>query len=123
MMKIEGEAKLLRIFVGSSDKVGNTPLYEFIVYEAKKAGLAGVTVVRGMMGFGANSVVHATKILAISDDLPMIIEIVDQDVKIEKFVASIEQHLDHLKFGALITSEKINVIRYSPSAGKDELHY
>ena len=117
-MKIEGEAKLLRIFVGSSDKIDNTPLYEYIVYEAKKLGLAGVTVLRGIMGYGANSIVHSTKILAISDDLPMVIEIVDQADKIDNFIANIEKHFENLKFGVLITTEKMNVIRYSPSKPK-----
>lgn len=114
-MKIEGEAKLLRIFVGSSDKMDNTPLYEYIVYEAKRFGLAGVTVLRGVMGYGANSIIHSTKILAISDDLPIVIEIVDQTDKIDKFIALIEPHFEHLKYGVLITTEKMNVIRYSPS--------
>jgi PII-like signaling protein len=114
-MKIEGEAKQLRIFVGSSDKMENMPLYEYIVYEAKKMDLAGATVLRGVMGYGASSVVHSTKILAISDDLPMIIEIVDQSDKIDHFITTIEKHFDNLKFGVLITTEKINVIRYSPS--------
>ena len=114
-MKIEGEAKLLRIFVGSSDKMDSAPLYEFIVFAAKKFGLAGATVLRGVMGFGANSVVHSSKILAISDDMPMIIEIVDEASKIDAFITLIDQYFDHSKYGVLITTEKMNIIRYAPS--------
>ena len=115
-MKIEGEAKLLRIFVGSTDKVNGTPLYEFIVYAAKRFGLAGATVLRGVMGFGANSVVHSAKILAISDDMPIIIELVDEADKIEQFLASIEKDFEKSKYGMLVTLEKINVIHYSPGS-------
>ena len=115
-MKIEGEAKLLRIFVGSSDKMNNTPLYEFIVYEAKRFGIAGATVLRGVMGYGASSMVHSAKILAISDDMPIIIEIVDEADKVEKFLASIERHFENSRFGMLVTLEKINVIHYSPGS-------
>jgi uncharacterized protein len=114
-MKIEGEAKLLRIFVGSTDKVNNTPLFEFIVYTAKRYGLAGATVLRGVMGYGANSMVHSAKILAISEDLPVIIEIIDSSEKIDGFVSSIEKYLDNLKFGVLITSEKVHIVKYAPS--------
>jgi len=115
-MKIEGEAKLLRIFVGSTDKVNGTPLYEFIVYAAKRFGLAGATVLRGVMGFGANSIVHSAKILAISDDMPIIIELVDEADKIEQFLASIEKDFEKSKYGMLVTLEKINVIHYSPGS-------
>ena len=115
-MKIEGEAKLLRIFVGSSDKMNNTPLYEFIVYEAKRFGLAGATVLRGVMGYGASSMVHSAKILAISDDMPIIIELVDEADKIEQFLASIEKDFEKSKYGMLVTLEKINVIHYSPGS-------
>ena len=115
-MKIEGEAKLLRIFVGSSDKMNNTPLYEFIVYEAKRFGLAGATVLRGVMGYGASSMVHSAKILAISDDMPIIIEIVDEADKVETFLTSIEKHFENSRYGLLVTLEKINVIHYSPGS-------
>jgi uncharacterized protein len=115
-MKIEGEAKLLRIFVGSSDKLNGEPLYEFIVYAAKRYGLAGATVLRGIMGYGANSLVHSAKILAISDDMPIIIEIVDETEKIEGFLRSVEKNFDNSKYGMLVTMEKINVIHYSPAS-------
>ena len=89
IMTLSGEAKLLRIFTGSQDKAGQTPLYEFIVYSAKRAGLAGATVLQGVMGFGANSRVHSAKLLTLSSDLPMVIEIVDEAEKIDQFVDAI----------------------------------
>ncbi|HBZ66264.1 MAG TPA: hypothetical protein DEO70_05450 [Bacteroidales bacterium] len=113
-MNLSGEAKLLRIFTGSQDKAGHTPLYEFIVYSAKRAGLAGATVLQGVMGFGAGSNIHSAKILTLSGDLPMVVEIVDEAEKIDKFVATIQQHLQKSAFGGMITTEKVNVIVYRP---------
>jgi uncharacterized protein len=114
-MKSSGKAKLLRIFSGSDDKVNHIPLYEFIIYEAKKFGLAGATVFRGVMGYGANSVVHSSKILAISDDMPILIEIVDDAEKVDSFLTFIENHFENSKFGLLITVENVDVVRYSPA--------
>ena len=85
-MKIEGEAKLLRIFVGENDKHDSVPVYEKIVVKARKAELAGATVYRGIMGFGGNSRIHSSKFLAISEDLPLVIEIVDEENKIDEFI-------------------------------------
>lgn len=108
---------MLRIFTGSHDKVGGTPLYEFIVYSAKRAGLAGATVLQGVMGFGANSRIHTAKILTLSADLPMVIEIVDESAKIDEFVVSIHKYLQKSQYGGLITTEKVNVLVYRPENG------
>lgn len=113
-MTLSGEAKLLRIFTGSQDKAGQTPLYEYIVYSAKRAGLAGATVLQGVMGFGANSRIHSAKLLTLSSDLPMVIEIVDETEKIDRFVKAIQHHLQNSTFGGMITTEKVNVIIYQP---------
>ena len=107
-MKIPEEGYLLRIFVGESDKHGHVPLYEAIVLTARKAGLAGATVLRGLMGFGRHSVVHTAKILRLSEDLPMVIEIVDSLEKIEAFLPS----LDTMVREGLVTLEKVRVIHY-----------
>jgi hypothetical protein len=112
-MKNEGEAKLVRIFVGSSDKINNVPLYEEIVFAAKRSGLAGATVLKGVMGFGANSIIHSAKILAISEDLPVVIEIVDDAEKIDQFLPEVENFFNNSKYGVLITTEKVMVIRYA----------
>ncbi|ADW20807.1 MULTISPECIES: DUF190 domain-containing protein [Thermus] len=107
-MKLEGEAKLLRIFVGESDRHGGRPLYEAIVLEAKRQGLAGATVFKGFMGFGAHSRIHTAKVLQLSEDLPVMIEIVDTEEKIRAFLPVLEGMVKE----GLVTLEKVEVIRY-----------
>lgn len=109
-MKIEGEAKLLRIFIGETDKIGHIPVYEKIVSEARKLNLAGATVYKGIMGYGGNSVIHSAKILTISEDLPLVIEIVDELKKIEDFIPSVEKIFEESNCGGLITMEKAEII-------------
>lgn len=115
-MENSSNAKLLRIFVGESDKSGHHPLYEAIVFQAKKNGLSGATVTRGIMGFGASSIVHTSKLFEISFDLPFIIEIVDTEERIREFIVVIEQLFEESKSGGLITIEKAEVIRYKAGA-------
>lgn len=105
-------AKLLRIFLGESDKYRQRPLYEVIVFEAKKQSLSGATVTRGIMGFGANSKIHSAKLFDISTDLPVVVEIVDTEDKINLFITTVEQFFEESKSGGLITIEKALVIRY-----------
>jgi PII-like signaling protein len=107
-MSIPEDGYLLRIFVGESDRHGHRPLYESIVLQAREAGLAGATVLRGVMGFGKHSILHTAKILRLSEDMPMIIEIVDSLDKIEKFLPV----LDELIKDGLVTIEKVRVIHY-----------
>ncbi|MBF6595017.1 MAG: DUF190 domain-containing protein [Thermaceae bacterium] len=107
-MRLEGEAKLLRIFIGESDKWQGRPLAEAIVLEAKKAGLAGVTVFKGFMGFGAHSRIHSAKILQLSEDLPVLLEVVDTEEKIRAFLPTLEGMVGE----GLVTLEKVEVIRY-----------
>jgi PII-like signaling protein len=114
-MHLKGEAKLLRIFVGENDKWGTIPVYEKIVTEAKKAELAGATVFKGIMGFGANSRIHTSKILRLSEDLPLIIEIVDDEQKIEKFIPIIDQVFEEANSGGLVTIERADIIKYTGS--------
>lgn len=107
-MKLEGEAQLLRIFVGESDKWHGQPLYEAIVLKARELHLAGATVLRGPMGFGKHSRLHTVKILRLSEDLPMIVEIVDSQEKIDLLLPQ----LDEMVTEGLITLEKVHVIQY-----------
>ena len=107
-MNIPEDGYLLRIFIGESDRHNHHPLYEWIVLQARESGLAGATVLRGVMGFGKNSVLHTAKILRLSEDLPMVVEIVDSLEKIEKFLTL----LDELIKDGLVTLEKIKVIQY-----------
>ena len=108
-MQLPEEAMLLRIFIGESDRWQHQPLYEAIVLKARELHLAGATVLRGPMGFGAASRIHTAKILRLSMDLPMVIEIVDTEEKVKSFLP----HLDQMMGGGLVTMEKIKVIRYS----------
>ena len=107
-MRLPSEAYLLRIFIGESDRVDGRPLYEVIVKEACRQGLAGATVLRGVFGFGAHSRIHTSKILRLSEDLPMVVEIVDTEEKIESFLPE----LDTLIGEGLVTLEKVRVISY-----------
>ncbi|MBI5090970.1 MAG: DUF190 domain-containing protein [Candidatus Hydrogenedentes bacterium] len=115
-MLVPGEGHLLRIFIGESDKHDGIPLYEWIVRQARERGLAGTTVLRGIEGFGAHSRVHTAKILRLSLDLPIIIEIVDTKAKIEAFLPVIDGVIDE----GLATLEKVEIRFYrSGNAGKD----
>ena len=111
-MQIIGEAKLLRIFIGESDKSHSVPVYEKIVREARKDGLAGATVFKGIMGFGGTSRIHTSKILALSTDMPLIIEIVDKIDRIENFLPKLDEIFEDANCGGLITIEKAEVIKY-----------
>ena len=108
-MKIPENGKLLRIFIGESDKWQHQPLYEAIVMKARELKLAGATVLRGPMGFGANSHLHTAKILRLSLDLPMIIEIVDSEENINKLLP----FLDEMIRDGLVTLEDVRVLKYS----------
>ena len=107
-MKLPSEAYLLRIFIGESDRVDGRPLYEVIVKEACRQGLAGATVLRGVFGFGAHSRIHTSKILRLSEDLPMVVEIVDTEEKIESFLPELAVLIGE----GLVTLEKVRVISY-----------
>jgi len=107
-MKLPSEAELLRIFIGEADKFEGKPLYEVIANLAHRKGMAGATVIRGLMGFGAHSSMHTAKILRLSEDLPIIIEIVDEPEKIKALLPE----LDKMITEGLVTLEKIRVITY-----------
>ena len=107
-MMLPGEGRLLRIFVGESDRHEGIPLFEWIVRKAREEGLAGATVLRGVEGFGAHSRVHTAKILRLSEDLPMVVEIVDTEEKIERFLPMIDAAISE----GLATLEKVQVRFY-----------
>lgn len=112
-MEIKGDAKLLRIFLGESDKIHSINVYEQIVIKARENGLAGATVFRGIMGFGGRSRIHTSKILRLSEDLPLIIEIVDEIIKIENFIPIVESIFKEANCGGLITIEHAEIIKYT----------
>jgi uncharacterized protein len=107
-MTLPEDGKLLRIFIGESDRWEHRPLYEAIVLKARELGLAGATVLRGPMGFGANSRLHTAKILRLSEDLPLIIEIVDSEAQIQRLLPI----LDEMVGEGLVTLEDVQVIKY-----------
>jgi PII-like signaling protein len=111
-MQIPKQALLLRIFIGEDDSFGASPLHEAIVLKARELHLAGATVLRGPMGFGASSRLHTTKILRLSEDLPLVIEIVDSEDKIHDFLPT----LDGMMSSGLITLEKVQVLQYGSKA-------
>lgn len=113
-MKLPEEAELLRIFIGESDMHGNVPLYQAIVEKARAEGIAGATVIRGVLSYGVHSRIHTAKILRLSEDLPMIVEIVDSADKI----AGILPQIDAMVGEGLITLEKIRVVAYRSGGGK-----
>jgi len=112
-MKIEGEGQLLRIFIGESDHWEGKPLYEAIVLAAREQGLAGATVLRGIEGFGADSRIHTLKVLRLSEDLPIVVEIVDRAERIQNFLPM----LDMMVAEGMITLEKVNVLAYRHNDG------
>ena len=107
-MTISEGGYLLRIFVGESDRCGHYPLYEAIVLKAREQGLAGATVLRGQMGFGKHSILHTAKILRLSEDLPMVIEIVDSQEKIDSFLPLLSEMISD----GMVTLERVKVLQY-----------
>ena len=110
-MEIPKQAVLLRIFIGEDDKADGRPLYEAIVLKAREMQIAGATVLRGPMGFGHSSRLHTAKILRLSEDLPLVIEIVDSEEKIDGFLPA----LDAIMTSGLVTLEKVQVRQYGPN--------
>ena len=110
-MELPSEGQLLRIFIGESDKYEGKPLYEWLVIKAKEKGLAGATVLRGLMGFGANSRIHTTKILRLSMDLPIVVEMVDTSEKLNEFLSCIDSVIKE----GLVTLEKADFRIYRSS--------
>jgi len=113
-MPMPGEAVLLRIFCGEDDKHGNLPLHEAVVLKAREMQLAGATVLRGHVGFGHSTRIRTTKILRLSQDLPIVIEIVDSADKIDRFLLV----LDTMMASGLVTVENVKVVRYGSEARK-----
>ena len=108
-MKITGQGMLLRVFIGENDRWHGKPLYEALVLKAREAGLAGATVVRGVEGFGAHSRLHSAKVLRLSEDLPLVIEIVDREERIREFLPTCDAMIGE----GLITLERVEVLKYS----------
>ncbi|MEO6838183.1 MAG: DUF190 domain-containing protein [Ginsengibacter sp.] len=111
-MELNRDSKLLRIFIGSTDHFKHQPLYEAIVFEAKKNGLAGATVIKGVMSYGASTLVHTAKLIEISVDMPVVVEIIDHETRINDFVGIVSDMMEEANCGGLITLEKAEVLYY-----------
>ena len=118
MTHIHGEGKLVRIFIGESDRLHGRPLHEEIVKAARTMGLGGATVLRGVAGYGAASVLHTARLLRMSSDLPIVVEVVEMPERIDAFLDRVEEMLDQADCGGLITVERAEVIRYTPSGSE-----
>jgi uncharacterized protein len=110
MRVLDGEQTLVRIFIGDSDRWHGQPLERYLLERLRKEGFAGATVIRGIAGFGARSVIHTAHLLELSSDLPILIEVVDDAEHIEKLLAILDQMLE---CGALVTMEKVRVLKYA----------
>ncbi len=110
MRVLDGEQILVRIFIGESDHWHHTPLHRALLDRLRKEGFAGATVIHGIAGFGARSVIHTTHILDLSTDLPVVIEVVDDQAHVDKLTAILDEMLD----GGMVTMEKVRVLRYEP---------
>ena len=117
-MEISGQAVLLRVFIGESDKLGHLPLYEAIVKRARDADLAGATVLKGVLGFGATARIRTHKILDLSTDLPLVVEIVDVEEKIAAFREDLSEMFGQARCGGLMTLENVRVVHYLPGNKK-----
>lgn len=115
-MQMKGSGKLLRVYIGADDRYKGKPLFEAIVLRLREIGLAGATVIRGIEGFGANSrIIRTARLLRLSEDLPLLLEVVDSDEKIQEAIQQIEEMLQEAKCGSLMTLEKVEIIRYKPT--------
>ncbi len=113
-MKDLKSARLLRIHVGEADRARRQPLYEVLVAEARAAGLAGATVLRGIESYGASSVVHRSRLVELSEDLPVVVEIVDAEEKVRAFLERVAPLLEEAGCGVLMTLETVEVLRWAP---------
>jgi len=111
-MEISGKAGMLKVYVGESDKIHGRPLHEEIVFEARKAGLAGATTFKGIMSFGASHSIHTLKIFALSEDMPVSIEIVDTKENLDEFAETVSNLMKQSKRGGLVTYQEVDVLRY-----------
>ena len=118
-MDSNSTASVLRIYIGSTDQVNQQPLYEFIVFQAKKKGLAGATVTKGIMGFGASSVIHSYKFWEVSEKVPLVVELIDEDEKIKEFYELIRPVLESMKYGCLVTLAPAGVLLYKTGAKRN----
>lgn len=111
-MENNSTAIRLRIYISSTDKIDNSLLSEQLVYQAREFGLAGATVLKGIIGYGASSVIHSYKFWEVSEKVPVVVEIVDEESKVLSFFATVKPILEGMRYGCLVTAEKVDVLFY-----------
>ena len=117
-MQAESPAKMLRIYIGERDKTGHTTAYEALLLEARRQGISGVTVLRAIMGYGASASIHTAKLIEITDDLPIVIEIVDSENKVAAFLPWLDHFFNETGIGATVTIEEVKLLNYKARAKK-----
>lgn len=117
-MNTNDKVKILRVYTSSTDKLKHTPLYEMLVFAARRNGMAGTTVTKGIMGYGGSSVVHSAKFWETNDKLPVVVEIIDEASKIDVFFEVIKPYLDSVRYGCLVTVEDVKVLLYKTGEKK-----
>lgn len=117
-MNTNDDVKILRIYTSSTDKLKHTPMYEMIVFAARRNGMAGATVHKGVMGYGSSSVVHSAKFWETNDKLPVVVEIIDESSKIDAFFEVIKPYLESVRYGCLVTIEEAHVLLYKAGGKK-----
>jgi uncharacterized protein len=117
-MNTNDNVKILRVYTSSTDKLKHTPLYEMIVFAARRNGMAGATVHKGVMGYGGSSVVHSAKFWETNDKLPVVVEIIDEKAKIDSFFEIIKPYLESVRYGCLVTIEDAHVLLYKAGGKK-----
>ena len=115
-MEYNQEVSVLKIYIGSTDQINQQPLYEYLVFQAKKKGISGATVTKGIMGFGASSVIHSYKFWEISEKVPLVVKFVDEDYKIREFWQEIQEELENIRYGCLATIGKADLVLYRSGA-------
>ena len=117
-MNPDAKTKRLRIYISSTDKFEHSPLYEVLVYAAKRNGISGVTVIKGIMGYGASSEIYSTKLWELTEKVPLIVEIIDDSSKIEAFFESVKPYFEKSGKGHLVTVEETNILLHRPGIKK-----
>ncbi len=117
-MRSEPKTSRLRIYISSTDKFKYSPLYEVLVFMAKRNGIAGATVLRGVMGYGSSSEIHSTKFWELTDKVPMVVEVSDTEEKIDKYIDVIMPVLEKVRYGCLVTREEVSVVLSKKGRGR-----
>lgn len=119
-METKGKTTVLRIYISNTDKFRLSPLYQVVVYAARRYGMAGATVIKGVMGFGSSSIIRSSHLWDLTEKLPVVVEIVDEAEHIERFVKIILPWFERIRYGALITTNEVDVLLYKKGKSREQ---